>query len=117
MWLMTKHGFYSVVEKEPNVFHVRSRVRQDLENLVQRVPLPDADISSSDTTDYKYRVIVDKDDLLKIMRFFGDTVDYTNFKNKVGLTPDQANKHHAYAEVWKVLADALGAYGRRGHAR
>jgi hypothetical protein len=39
MWLMTKHGFYSIVEKRPGEFHVRARVRQDLENLVARVPL------------------------------------------------------------------------------
>jgi hypothetical protein len=39
MWLMTKHGFYSIVQKRPGEYHIRSRVRKDLENLVERVPL------------------------------------------------------------------------------
>jgi len=42
MWLMTKHGFYSIVQKNPGEFHIRARVRKDLENLVERVPLPEA---------------------------------------------------------------------------
>jgi len=40
MWLMTKHGFYSIVEKLPGEFHIRSREREDLQNLIDRVPLP-----------------------------------------------------------------------------
>jgi len=44
MWLLTKHGAYSLVKKSENQFHVRARVRWDLENLVERVPLPDAAI-------------------------------------------------------------------------
>ena len=39
MWLMTKHGFYSIVQKQPGEFHIRARVRKDLENLVTRVLL------------------------------------------------------------------------------
>ena len=117
MWLMTKHGFYSIVEKEPNVFHVRSRECEDIENLVQGVPLPVAEILSDTGTDYRYRVIVGKDEVLKIMHFLGDTIDYSNFKDKIGATPGQTHKHHTYGEVWRVLADALGAYGRRGHKR
>ncbi len=44
MWLMTKHGFYSIVQKKPGEFHIRFRARQDLLNLVERVPLPGAEI-------------------------------------------------------------------------
>jgi hypothetical protein len=44
MWLMTKHGFYSIVQRKPDEYHVRARERLDLENLLKRVPLPDAKI-------------------------------------------------------------------------
>ena len=111
MWLMTKHGFYSIVQKEPGQFHVRSRVRQDLENLVARVPLPGAEIRSSKVTDYPFRVIVAKEDVLKVMQFLGDSLDYSNFKNTVARTPDQQAKHYAYAKVWHTMSDALGGYG------
>jgi hypothetical protein len=43
---------YSLVKKGENQFHVRERVRHDLENLVERVPLPGAVIHFSRTTDY-----------------------------------------------------------------
>ena len=40
MWRMTKLGFYSIVARKPGEFHVRGREKQDLENLLERVPLP-----------------------------------------------------------------------------
>ena len=111
---MTKHGFYSIVQKRPGEFHIRSRVRQDLENLVQRAPLPGAQVHASDTADYRYRVIVGKDQVLAVMQFLGQTLDYSNFKNTIADTPDQEQKHHLYSKVWGLLSDAFGAYGRDG---
>ena len=58
MWLMTKHGFYSIVQKKPGEFHIRSRVRKDLQNLVQRVPLIGARILDTKDADYAFRIIV-----------------------------------------------------------
>jgi len=60
MWLMTKHGFYSIVEKKPGEYHVRSRERQDLKNLVDRVPLRGAVIVDTPDADCACRVITDK---------------------------------------------------------
>ncbi|MFA6545183.1 MAG: hypothetical protein WCS99_12265 [Limisphaerales bacterium] len=109
---MTKHGFYSIVQKQPGEFHVRARVQQDLENLVARVPLPGAEIHSSKQTDYTFRIIMGKEDVRKVMQFLGDSLDYSNFKNTVARTPDQQAKHVAYASVWHTMIDALGGYGR-----
>jgi hypothetical protein len=39
MWLMTKHGFYSIVQRKPGEYHVRARERLDLKNLLKGVPL------------------------------------------------------------------------------
>ena len=114
MWLMTKHGFYSIVQKKPGEFHIRSRVRKDLENLVQRVPLAGTKILDTKSADYAFRVIVGKDEVLSVMEFMGETLDYSNFKSHIARTPDQEQKHDVYAQVWSLLSDALGAYGRSG---
>jgi len=115
MWLMTRHGFYSVVEKPRGQIQVRSRERQDLENLVERVPLPEATIVDTPHADYAARIIGDRATLLRILEFLGDTVDYDNFKNRIDATKDQA--HKPYHKVWQVMADALGAYGSGGKSR
>ena len=111
MWLMTKYGFYSIVQKQPNVYHIRSRERKDIDNLVNYVPLPDAMIMESDHTDYAVRIIVGQEEVLAVLEFLGENLDYDNFKAKIDRTPEQA--HKPYHEVWQVLADALGAYGRK----
>ena len=111
MWLMTKYGFYSIVQKQPGEYHVRSRERKDIENLVTRLPLAQVQIIESKRSDYAFRIIVRKEDVVVIMKFLGETIDYDNFKNKIGQTPDQ--KHKPYHEVWGILAEDLGAYGRK----
>ena len=114
MWLMTKHGFYSIVERKPGEFHVRARERQDIENLLKGVPFPDIELFETPDADYGYRLVVGKEDVLVILKFLGETLDYENFKGKIDMTPDQKRK--PYHEVWQVMADALGAYGRKGRA-
>ena len=112
MWLMTKYGFYSIVQKQSNEYHVRSRERRDLQNLIDKVPLRGSVISESKSSDYLARIIVDHDIVTKILKFLGDTLDYDNFKQRISETPDQA--HKPYHSVWKVIADSLGAYGKPG---
>jgi hypothetical protein len=111
MWLMTKHGFYSIVEKKTGEFHIRARVRKDLENLVARVPLTGAEIHAGKGADYPFRIITGKGDVLKVMRFLGDTLDYDNFKDAVADTADQHCKLNAYHSVWHTMIDALGRFG------
>lgn len=112
---MTKHGFYSIVERQPGEFHVRGRERQDLENLLKGVPSLDTKLFETPDADYGYRIVVEKDDVLAILNFFGETLDYSNFKGKIDVTPDQSKK--PYHKVWQVMADALGAYGKKGRGQ
>jgi hypothetical protein len=111
MWLMTKYGFYSIVQKQPDEYHIRGRERKDIENLVAGVPLPAAEIKESSVTDYAVRIIVGQTDVLAVLEFLGKNLDYNNFKDKIDRTQDQARK--PYHEVWRVLAKALGAYGSK----
>ncbi|MFA6293781.1 MAG: ankyrin repeat domain-containing protein [Victivallales bacterium] len=115
MWLMTKHGFYSIVRKEHDEFHIRSREKLDIENLVKLVPLPGAEILESRTADYHFRVIVGQKEVMAVMEFIGRNIDYSNFKSCVDNTPGQT--HKPYHEIWGVLADSLGAYGSKGSNR
>ena len=105
---------YSIVQKKPGEFHIRSRVRKDLENLVQRVPLAGAKILDTKSADYAFRIIVGKDEFLAVMEFLGETLDYSNFKNKIADTEDQEQKHHLYSQIWGILSKAFGCYGDRG---
>ncbi|MGE5551494.1 MAG: hypothetical protein ACM3ZC_13360 [Bacteroidota bacterium] len=111
MWLMTKHGFYSIVQKAPGTYHVRAREKRDLQNLINRVRVPLGRIIETRKADYRYRLLVDGDTLLRIMEFLGDSINYDNFKAEIARTPDQARK--PYHQVWSILAYALGAYGAR----
>jgi len=108
---MTKYGFYSIVQKEAGAYHVRARERKDVENLVRCVPLPRAQIKESERTDYAFRIVVGQADVLAILRFLGETVDYSNFKDMIDQIDDQ--KHKPYHKVWGVIADALGSYGHK----
>lgn len=114
MWLMTKHGFYSIVEREPGEFHVRGRERQDLQHLLDGVPLPHVELFETPDADYRFRIVVDSDIVLAILTFLGETLDYGNFKGKIDQTPNQRRK--PYHEVWQIMAEALGAYGAEGKA-
>lgn len=111
MWLMTKYGFYSIVQKQSGEYHVRARERKDIENLIKCIPLPHMKIKESDRTDYAFRIVVEQADVLVILRFLGETLDYSNFKDTIDQTDDQ--KYKPYHKVWSVIADALGAYGRK----
>ncbi len=104
MWIMSQHGFYSIVQHnaEPDTFLVRARVRQDLVNLQALVPLA-GEIVSYAGSDYPYRVFVSRNEVAAIMARLGETIDYPNFKNHIHSLPDQKAKSGAYMKVWSAL--------------
>lgn len=112
MWLMTKYGFYSIVQKEPGTYHVRSREMRDIENLLRQVPLPDMQIVDTTGSDYSARISVGRDDLLNILNFIATNIDYDNFSDAIEKTPDQS--HKPYDRIGNILSCSLGAYGRKG---
>jgi hypothetical protein len=114
MWLMTKHGFYSIVERKPDEFHIRSREAGDLQNLVYRIPLEGCNVIHTPEADYAARIVTDRETVNRVMQFLAETLDYPNFKGRIDSSADQ--RHKPYHEVWGVMADALGAYGSPGAA-
>ena len=107
MWLMTKYGFYSIVQKKPGEFHVRAQVRADLDALKGAVDL-EAEVTTSKSTDYRYRMVVDQAAVSKVMAVLGESIDYSNFKSHIAATPAQRAKLHAYHEVWGIMERLQG---------
>ncbi len=102
MWLMTKLGFYSIVEKRTDEYHIRSRSRVDLENLKG---LLDSDslgeLVVGGYTDYPFRFITNWSGLREVFVSLSDTIDYPNFKSAVSQLPDQQSK--PYGRVWSIM--------------
>ena len=46
------------------------------------------------------------------VQFLGESLDYKNFKDTVNSTPDQRDKHSVYGQVWHLLLDKFGGYGK-----
>lgn len=100
MWIASKLGFYSIVQKMPGEFHVRARVRDDLERLRDRVG-PDLEIFETLDSDYRFRFIVE--DPAGVMLALADSIDYHNFKSQIASDPAQRDKLHAYHNLWGDL--------------
>ena len=103
MWLATKHGFFSIVQKSPGEYHVRARIRGDLENLIVLVNM-DLQIHCWPSADYRYRIIVGDSEFSLIMANLALSLDYHNFKTKIAHTPDQQAKLESFHEIWAIIA-------------
>jgi len=107
MWLMTKQGFYSIVQHKQleDRFMVRSRARKDLANL--KVLLGDTlggvEVVETPHNDYRYRIIVTGEQKAAILDALGKEIDYPNFKSEIARRPDQADKLDAYHDIWAVM--------------
>lgn len=142
MWLCTKYGFFSVVRKAPEEFHVRARARKDLETLLNAV-LADEDerlnsgpsefrkrwprglpnIFRSEPADYRYRLVVNDSEWMNLVFLLFLSVDYPNFKGVIASTPDQRDRYEIYAdfhhamEIWQNRRTGLCGVNRRRQSR
>ncbi len=79
-------------------------MRADLENLLHAARLR-KEIEEWPHADYRYRFIGSDADVAQVMACLASTLDYDNFKSKIGRTPDQNAKLHAYHEIWSAMAE------------
>lgn len=102
MWLATRFGYFSIVLK-PSEKHltIRSRVRNDLENLRKRY-LPKLKIIEGAGTDYPYRAEVSHKDLGKAMKQIVFDIDYPNHKEVVA-KEQGLHRSKVYGRVWSIL--------------
>lgn len=114
MWLFTRYGFFSAVEAlkggrdgsrpDPHRVVVRARLKRHLVNLADRFgAFSPADITRNDTSDYRYRVVLDKKVWAAVCLKLAEDITYDNFKSacKHDL-PDDHEYHDALGRVWGV---------------
>lgn len=82
MWIMSKCGFFSVVEhrQDRDLVIVRARVRKHLERLSEHNPVVTLQIQETPDADYRFRSLVKKDDWAELAFWMAGDVDYPNFK-------------------------------------
>ncbi|WP_043585355.1 hypothetical protein [Geminisphaera colitermitum] len=100
MWLCTKIGFFSIVQKLPGEYHVRARAKRDLENLCRLVATPASakwQIHRSEPADYRWRLVVGEEAIGAIFAALSTSIDYSNFKSEIAATPGQRDKLGAYS--------------------
>ena len=94
MWIFTRYGFYSVVEKAKregggSEVHVRSRVREQLEDLcglcsgLEAEGMAPEAIEEGTATDYRYRVRLGREAWEQVAAKLAQDLDYSNFKGEV----------------------------------
>jgi hypothetical protein len=110
MWVFSKIGFYSAVQKrtcKPDEVEVRSRCRGDLERL-NRAVKGKYKITSNGGTDYPFRLRMPKEKWALFVCDQALKIDYCNFKDTIGIstfeTMEQKNRrHNAYMGVWRAM--------------
>ena len=102
MWLATQHGFYSIVQKPAGQFHVRTRCKKDLENLIALAAV-EATLHHTIDGDYAWRIVVGQKEVSAIMAALATTIDYPNFKNRIHDKPDQEDKLPVYSRLWSQM--------------
>lgn len=107
MWVFSRYGFYSVVRKPSDggndVYHLRARVREDLERLKKAAGIS-GEIIESKFADYRFRLLLSKEELDRVMLVLADSVDYPNFKDEVAKQAGQRDRLNSYARIWAEMA-------------
>jgi len=90
MWIYTKHGFISIVNGDDDKLQVRAREPNVLKKLFG------GKIVRTDNADYRYRCIVSRADVARVIANEIIDIDYSNFKGSVS----DAKYHHVLTQVW-----------------
>jgi hypothetical protein len=106
MWLITKFGFFSVVEKPSDQgegsLTIRARSKKDLENLKKNYLPEMSEIETSDNTDYKYRATAPREYIAEAFMQAIQDIHYSNFKDEV-----KKKQGHGRASVYGWVWDSL----------
>lgn len=113
MWICSQWGFFSIVRKARGEYHIRGRVRKDMENLCGLVGLSYDQILET-PGDYRFRIIASDGMVLKVLADLGSSLDYSNFKGRIASLPDQADKLCAYHDLWSAMVRIQGWHSTDG---
>ena len=103
MWIFTQSGFISAVRhySQPKTIVVRARDRESLEVLATAT---NAAVQQTPVNDYPYRVHVPQEDFSNWLLNCIDSLDYTNFKDRVHDTRGD-NFASTLMNVWETMHD------------
>lgn len=99
MWVCLNDAFLSIVKKDckPGELLVRARRKGDIERVFgKRVR-----VTEYDKSDYRFRAVVPKGDVVAAMTREVGKINYGNFKKSVR----DKQLHDAYMRVWGAMAD------------
>lgn len=98
MWICLNKAFFSIVHKEcqANELLVRARRPGDIEKV-----WPYAKVIKSPGTDYLFRAVLKRSEVMDAIANEIGGIDYGNFKDSV----DDDKLHNAYGRVWGVMAN------------
>lgn len=126
MWLFTRFGFYSVTcarqdgnrpgaAVNPGVFQVRARVRQHLENLIDRFPtlLSECEIVETPRNDYLWRIFVPRETWNEVAAYLADDITYDNFKSEC--SRQMGDQTFGYATALHDVWSTMGRMQRQAH--
>jgi hypothetical protein len=102
MWICSTLGFFSIVKKQ-SAWQVRARDSRDLVRLIAGVGLGAHPIITTPDADYRWRIVVNKRQLDRILITLGDSIEYPNFKSQIAGDLGQASKLGAYHAFWHDL--------------
>jgi len=98
MWIMTKLGFFSVVEHRgtSDCLLVRARCQTDIENITAKTGNT---WWQDDLADYPYRTTCYRDKWAEVLADIAKDIDYDNFKSSI------KDERHlaAYRRVWQNM--------------
>lgn len=98
MWIFSRSGFLSIVEHrdDADTLIVRARSRRPLEEN-----WPECEIIALEEADYRFRIITDRDSVLRTIAHLVASVDYDNFKNACH---EHLEYNRALGSVWRVMS-------------
>ena len=95
MWIMMNDSFLSIVASDrDDMLLVRARAKGDIE-----VVFPNAKVEVRSKSDYRFRAILERGDVLKAVAVRINQIDYGNFKSSV----PENDRHDAYLRCWSAM--------------
>ncbi len=100
MWIASTNGFISIVQHwdKPDTLLVRARVRKDLLSIFSKrriIEIPEAD--------YRFRVLVSKNEFAELMFNQIKKIDYPNFKDRIVQSDSHKEKLDVYYQIWSIM--------------
>ena len=118
MWVFSRAGFFSAVEKgnkKGQEVCVRARVLEDFDRM-RKLYYPEmGTVERSYNTDYPYRIYVSHDAWARVMAAMSKDINYANFKGMVAKEQGE-ERAHLYSDLsdaayFGVMGEVSAHYG------